>query len=197
MKTSTIKFQRIGKPAKFIPNACDYKGFLVKAYKKGTGKSEEIGFMSDGEGDSYTKYERYDDKFLPYFDTDKMTPDELATIKKAEYRDVEDVIKAGLQHTLILFAGTESYTVIDADVAKTNKIIEDKIVYFDMHHCWETGLYYYELRGKYPTEVFATMKPELSYHSEEFEEEGNWKGWYTHNLEKIEEKLKPISWTCK
>lgn len=72
----------------------------------------------------------------------------------------------------------------------------DQTVHFETYNCWETGFDYCKIRYRYPKNVFDVMRSELEYHSEEIEEEGDWKGWYflKHNKDKLKQKLQTINW---
>ncbi len=123
---TTIKFQRKGQPAKFIPNGLNYKGFLVSKYQKGVGMPIiKGGLNSYGEGETWEEYKSYRTTYRPYFDVDKMSEKEKATIKARNYKDIEDVIKDGLSHVLILFESNDRYSVVDTEVEKRKKEEEE------------------------------------------------------------------------
>lgn len=65
------------------------------------------------------------------------------------------------------------------------------------HECWETGFVYHQLYSNLPHTVFNALKPFLSYHREQIEEEGNWRGWYfmDDNKDKIEDILSKFNYT--
>lgn len=79
------------------------------------------------------------------------------------------------------------------------KVIREQVVRFIRKNDWETGFDYLTLAYKYPEDIFNVMKPFLQFHSEEIEEEGDWKGWYvirnSPDFDKLKNSLETIGWT--
>jgi len=69
----------------------------------------------------------------------------------------------------------------------------DNFAVFEKHNCWETGIDHYELRVRVPENIFKALG--LTYHDEEIEEEGDWKGWYTTDRDATRAKLESLNWT--
>lgn len=188
--------QRPGQPAKFIPNALIYKGYLVMIRPVGRGKSWEKGGMFDGEGDTWTEWERYEDVMQPLFDGAKVTEELKVRLKSLE--SIHDVFTAGMEQYLLKFGTHGGYIISNQQEEEMQQIASEKEVSFRVHNCWETGINWYQLIGRYPADVFSEMKAAgLFYHAEQEEdgEEGNWKGWcVTHNLKEIHESLARIGW---
>jgi hypothetical protein len=202
IETFTAGFKRHNQEqTKFIPNALNHKGFLVSIVSEGRGKSWEEGGMFDGEGDSWTVYERYEDVMRPYFDGVLTKKDGVENnIRNSEaHKSFEKAIELGYEKYLLRFDNTDTYEIWNSDQRRQEKFEADKWVYFIRHDCWETGIPWFQLStysGRYPTHVFAAMKPYLRYHSEQEEEEGDWKGWATtHNLNDVQEALQKIGWS--
>lgn len=191
----TIKFQRHGQQAKFIPDGLNYKGFLVGITSVGDGEAiTKGGFNEYGEGETWEEYKSYSKVYLPYFDADLMTTEEKQTIKSKNYKNVDDVIKDGLSNLLVKFETNERYIVIDTEVEKLEKQKQEEnailnkekaIVLNDAHF----GL---SLSSNLPKSVFDLIKPYGRYISareiDDFNEdmddfsrvgEGKYiKGWY-------------------
>lgn len=197
MTTFTAKFQRDGEQPRWLPNMINHKGYLVQVKEVGRGKATEKGVMtSDGDGDCWTEYERYETILRPFWDKNLMTPAETAIARTIE--TFAQAVEKGYEKYLLRIEGGADYTIVDADEAKAKKVEDDKIVYFETHPCWETGIVWYELRGRYPEHVFNAMRSILTYHSQQEEEEGDWKGWCVPgSLAYIKEALSEIGWTAK
>jgi hypothetical protein len=200
MKTTTAKVSRPDGQNKFIPNAINFKGYLSSIRKVGVGEAHECGAINAyGEGESWEEYDKYVDVNIPFFNSEKLKS--LNLLDKAKKvlttkTTIEEVIETEFEPALLKWGENEfGYKVVDSEEEKRREVIEKKEVIFTSHHCWETGLIYYQLIGRYPEDVFKAMK--LEYHNEQFEEEGEWKGWYTMSLEEVNERLKKIGWTCK
>lgn len=110
----TIKFQRAGQAAKYLPGVQNYNGYLVREHKKGVGNPiPKSGFNAFEEGEVWEEFKSYQKVYMPFFDSEKITPQEKEMIKKNNYDDIEDVIKDGLQQTLLKFECNERYSITE------------------------------------------------------------------------------------
>lgn len=154
---------------KFISNAINHNGYLA---------TEKYG----------------GDLFLAYFNIEKVKELGLETEARAlKEADVRSLVGTKFEPALIKWGDNGNGLIVQTE---DEYRIEKKQVFFEHHHCWELGLNYQQLLGKYPTEVWNLIKPLLAYHSEELEEEGDWIGWYTTNLEEVNNVLQKIGWSC-
>lgn len=200
--TFTAAFKRHNhEQIKYIPNCLNHKGYLVSIVQQGIGKSWEEGGMIEGEGDSWTVYEKYEDVMKPYFDGELCKKEGVSEkIKQSDAASsFEKAIELGYEKYLLKFGNTDEYEIWNSDERNYEKFLAEKKVLFATHDCWETGIRWFQLltiKGNYPAEVFNAMRPYLTYHSEQEEEEGEWKGWATtHNTIDIENALAKIGWT--
>lgn len=113
--------------------------------------------------------------------------DELRAMAKKDDDDIRNIIGTEYEKCLI--------TVGENEDGSTMKVVANNEVAFRIHNCWETGLNYYELRGRYEKDVFDVMRPHLAWHGCEQEEEGDWRGWYTLNIDRINKALETIGKT--
>jgi len=199
--TAKVQTPNSDKP-KYIPNCAIISGILVQVIEVGLGDPiEKGGFNSYGEGETWEEYNSYETRYRPLYNANRLTRDN----KKEEVLRYNDSFKSAFkleqlemykEYCLVLGDNGDGYFVQDAEKAKQEQVVAKKEVSFRVHNCWETGIDWYQLIGRYPENVFAVMRPFLVYHSEEVEEEGNWKGWATtHNTLDSEEALLKIGWT--
>lgn len=192
--TFTAKFQRPGQEPRYIPHAAIYNGYLVVITQQGRGRSwEEGGMTADGDGDTWTVWQRYEEVMAPRFDAVRVG---AMRSEVEKLKTVPDVIAAGMEQYLLRFGEQEGYTITNYDQEKAQEIEDKKIVEFHSHPCWETGLTWRQLAGRYPEHVFNAMRPHLYYHNEQEEEEGDWKGWAIspENPERLQAALAKIGW---
>lgn len=189
---------------RYIQNCTIVNGIIVQVIEIGVGEAIEKGGMNAyGEGETWEEYSSYETRYRPYFNANKLTRDN----KKEEVVSYNDSLKSAYkveqlqkykEYCLFLGDNGDGYFVEDTEIAKQEKIAAEKKVSFQSHLCWETGITWYQLIGRYPEDVFNKMRPFLAYHNEQEEEEGDWKGWATtHHTLDIEEALKSIGWTIK
>jgi len=202
MTTTTAKVTRNGLPSKLVHGAINYKGYLVKVHQKGIGvPTEKGGLNSYGEGDTWEEYDSYEDVYIPAFNTTLVTKNDYDLkkfMKEIDLVDIRKIIGTENESMLVKWGNNEGDLLVeDRDALLMKETEAKKEVNFTRHDCWETGFEFYQLAGRYPAEVFAAMKPELQYHSEEIEEEGNWKGWYTHDTDAVNALLNKIGWSIK
>jgi hypothetical protein len=138
-----------------------------------------------GLGSQYREY------FAPYFNTEKLTPAQMDEIRQMErlHRAESD---AQLWNRPDLLAGA----FVLGDNGNGRFVKSDQHASFCRHHCWETGLTYFELRTRVPAEVFAALRKdaELFYHDHQIEEEGDWKAWCTMDNMRAGEVLARFGW---
>lgn len=206
MKKFTAKMVRPGRQPKHIPNCIIHKGYVVSVRSVGKGKSWEEGGLFDGEGDSWTVHERYEDVMIPYFDGQALQRDGLLEEAKKVASSVEEVFAAGMEKYLLQFGEQDGYTVFDYEAEKERELHSSKTVSFIAHNDWETGLNYYQLdtfSGKYPEAVFVAMKKAgLYWHGkqEEDSEEGNWRGWCIvgeTGIQAMSAAIQPLGWSIR
>lgn len=135
------------------------------------------------------------DVFQPYFNRNLAETDgvinELKELTAKKKDDIRILDTKYLKYCLKLGENEGGIVVKTEDEMK----LENKRVSFIRHDCWETGIIYYQIDGRYPEEVFAAMRPHLQYHSQQFEEEGNWVGWYARDLNALRAALEKTGWT--
>jgi len=163
----------VGDKKKFVPGVL-FKGYLVNSLYGG-------------------------DVLVPYFNSEVLH--ELGLVDKVRAlgneAEIGSFIGSDVEPALLrLGENPHGRKVLTYDQYQLFIFNNTKIVEFITHKCWETGLIYHQLSGHYPTELFAKMKPFLSYHSEELEEEGDWKGWYISE-KGLEETLKSLGFEIK
>lgn len=105
--------------------------------------------------------------------------DEIKEMASREEDDVRTMLLSKYKPALVKFGENEGGLTLTQD----NNIL------YNTHECWETGINYYVLARQYSKDLFDLMKPLLTYHSEEIEEEGNWKGWYFTDIEAMNKIL--------
>ena len=200
MNTFLAKFTRTGQQSKYLPNMTDYQGYLVQVCTRGVGTPVEKGGMNAyGEGETWEEYPQYEDYLKPFFDNSSIPDKTTRQFIEDNYarKTVQEVIAAGMEKYLLKAAGGADYTIENEDELRQKQVDEARLVHFQVHNCWETGLNWYQLSGRYPENVFNTMKPFLHYHDKEEEEEGNWKGWCLvgeKSKENIAKALRAIDW---
>jgi hypothetical protein len=203
MITVTAKSTRANQPPKYVPNCVNHEGFMFQLAKKGYGKKTVTAYQTaDGDYDECEEFETYKDFYKPFFNQSAIPSSELDGLKAFVEKNTPDgrnLIGTKYEAWIIRWGANEGDLYVeDNDVARNEELVKNKIVYFRVHNCWETGINWFQLfthLGNYPRDVFAAMKPFLTYHSEQEEEEGNWKGWCTtHNLIDIETALNKIGW---
>ena len=120
----------------------------------------------------------------------------LQEVKDLGEVDIREIFNTKFEPALIKKGENEGGVVVltEEESRRIESHADERIVFLERHNCWETGLNYYQILGNYPKDVFATMKPLLQYHNEEFEEEGDWKGWYTHDTDGLNDALKKIGY---
>lgn len=167
------RITRTNQQPKYIPETVNENGYFVTA--------------------------RYEGEVLvPYFNSKKLEElnliDEAKALKNPE---LKNLIGTKFEIALLKWGMNEYNVFVQSDDEyRTSIVNENKTVEFQVHHCWETGLNYYQLSGRYPAEVFAIIKPVLQYHDEQMEEEGEWKGWFTFNIDAVNSRLQKIGWSC-
>lgn len=167
MKTTTVKFQRAGQPARYISSAGNYKGYLTSVRKIGVGEGREVGGMFNGEGDTWTEYDKYEERMFPYFDNFSMTEEEKKLIKAKNYNDIEQVIADGFAHTLILFARmNDKYIVEDTEQVQKKKEMEkqDKIMAGQEPIIFYTGIYGKRMETRLSADLWGKIKKYATYH---------------------------------
>lgn len=192
-----IGFKRNGENPKYLEPCIIYKGYPCRILAVGYGEKH---WVSDGIEDAWEEYENYKYVFTPFFCSVTM-PIDLQKKTKGSNISLEECLELGYEKYLIQLGDFESYSCWNETERKQHEFLEKKEVVFWQHSCWETGLMWYQLAllfgARYPENVFNVMKPFLKYHSEQEEEEGDWKGWATTNLKPIQEGLEKIGWTIK
>lgn len=197
--TKTLaKVTRPGQAPKFIPGVINFQGCLVREIKKGVGESHIVGGMFDGEGDCWEEYDNHIQFYQPFFNPDIVSKkfDRNDFKKKYADLDIREILGTSAEEFLIKWGANEGGVLVeDANALKAAEVEKEKEVVFVPQICWETGLIYYALFGRYPEEVFKQMG--LQFHKEQIEEEGEWKGWYTMNLTAVNFELNKIGWKVK
>lgn len=128
MKTFTVKFTRKNKPAKYIPNAVNYRGYLMSFLKKGVGEAVVKGTI---EGDSWEEYSRYENYYCPYFDSDLVENEEVRKkLKEIASQDGREIVGTPFERYLIKFEGTEYYSVVNHEAEKARKRKEKRELAF-------------------------------------------------------------------
>lgn len=142
--------------------------------------------------------------YKPYFNRVLVTPimqEAVSFCDSIKGKAVElSVFDRWLPYMFSLGDNEGAYKVSNADEDRKIAFLNAKKVSFIPHECWETGLIWYQLSnaGRYPRDVFEAIKPYLHFHSEQEEEEGNWKGWCFYGSDKlkaIEESLAKVGWS--
>lgn len=195
MKIAVLKE---GKQVATFTNIVERDGVIGRIMKKGAGK-KEVKYHANigGDFDEEEIYERYDE----YFDTFLMCGEKLNaagyTNKDVNDTPLEDRFTKFGEYALQMGENPGGVEVINLSEKEEQEFLENKKATFSVHQCWETGIKFYQLIGKYhlPKEVFSSLG--LRYHSEQQEdmEEGNWKGWYNNSKKEIIEGLSKHGWT--
>lgn len=172
------------------------------AKKQQQSSNPKIAYFIRGEEKRVIPYnELYDNKYLvrdvfqPYFNRTLAETDgvinELKELTSKKKDDIRTLNSKYLKYCLKMGENEGGIFI----KTKEELISEDKEVSFIRHDCWETGIIYYQLEGRYGKEIFDAMRPHLQYHAQEFEEEGNWVGWYTCDRKKVALALQKLGWT--
>ncbi len=192
METKLFLIKKEGERDVYLSNCKIIDGYLARAKRTGIGNAREVGgITSEGEGWSDTVYDNYETTYIPLFNSaaigENINKNELTKLSMSE---------AINQHPKLLFKlgeNTGGKVLWDKEEYDLQKTLSEKKVLFTWYDCWETGLRFYCLKTRVPREIFNML--ELEYHSEEIEEEGDWKGWYfVGGSEPRRKKLKEIGW---
>src|SRR5690606_6075888 len=120
IETFTAKMQRPGQPARYIPNATIYQGYVGAIPQRGVGRSwEEGGIGPGGDGDTWTVYERYGEFMQPYCDGAKVTPEIRERLKGLT--TVDEVFAAGMEDYLLKFGAQDGYVITNQDAERAEK----------------------------------------------------------------------------
>ncbi len=164
MTTTTAKCTRPGQTSKFIPNAFNFKGYLVSKSQKGVGKATEKGGMNSyGEGETWEEYDKYEDFFKPYFNNEIVVKDFDKQAFKNKYAelDVRKIIGTEAEKTLIKW-GTNVGGLLIEDVEaikeKTQAQEEKKIANKEIPIEIGDGHFGLYLRQRVPLSVFDLIK---------------------------------------
>lgn len=130
----------------------------------------------------------------PLFDAAKLSSKDQDVVRKMSNSDSLEFFS----HALLLWEGTDEYTVEVYYNYYLEEFWRKKEVVFKPHDCWETGITWYQLVGRYPDNIFNILKPFLRYHTREEEEEGEWIGWaLMHSFDEVNEALQNTEWKIK
>lgn len=177
-------------------------GHVATLEKVGRGKMTEHGALNAyGEGETWEEWERYEDVLFPLFDRVKLEKagifEQVKAVKGGA--TLEYARENGLMDYVARLGTHDGLTLENLTAQESAAFLAAKKVYFREHHCWETGIIWHELvGGRYPADVFNAMRPQLMYHAEQYEEEGNWKGWAVDHHAKmpdVKKALEKIGWT--
>ncbi len=119
LATFTAKMQRPGQEARLIPNAILYKGYVAFVRQEGRGKATEKGGMFNGEGDTWTEWEYYEEVISPVFDGHLVNaaPADLKKTLQAML-NVDAVITASMEKYLLKIGEQDGYTVSNREEEK-------------------------------------------------------------------------------
>lgn len=133
MTTTTAKCTRAGQSPKYIPNAVNFKGYLVGNSTKGVGTPiTKGGFNSEGEGEVWDEYKKYEVFYRPYFNNDIIIKkwDKEKFKKEVAELDVRQIIGTEYEISLIKFGENEGGLLVEdvEDVKnKTEAVLQDQI----------------------------------------------------------------------
>lgn len=165
IQTFTAKMQRPGQQPRYIPNATIWNGYVVSVTKAGRGKSWDEGGMFNGEGDTWTVWERYEEILKPYFDGTKVAADGVRD-KLEKLETAQDVIAAGMGKYLLRFGEQEGYTIVNNDEEAFKKEAQHEAEVADKKHPIPIAFGYFGIRigEKIPAADWQKIKHLATYH---------------------------------
>jgi len=190
-----LSAKRAGKPPKTVRNCFVEKGKIGRYFEVGVGEPKTIGGIDGHTGEGWTEevYDRHETKRQPLFNRDLIQELGLKDKDTVGLTFGEAVADERISQAMLVMGENKGGLLCeDYEELKRREVEEKKEVLFNPHNCWETGLNWYQLVTRVPKEVFSAMG--LRYHSEQEEEEGEWRGWYTMDYKEVSGKLEAIGW---
>lgn len=201
VQTFTARITRDGQQPRDLPNCVTLPGgYLAKVEKQGRGKKTERGGLNAfGEGETWEEWESYEDVIVPIFDRGLLESAGLyETLSKRKSPTIRECQEKGWMQYVLRIGRYNGVEVVNRTEQREQDFLAAKKVTFQSHYCWETGITWYQLIGRYPTEVFSAIRPYLMYHAEQYEEEGNWKGWavgHHATMPDVVAAIEKVGWT--
>jgi hypothetical protein len=185
-QTFTAKFIIPNKNPQYIPNCTIYRNKVVQVYQKGVGESWEEGGMFNGEGDTWTVYEKYVEAYRPYinstlFQKNNITMDEVKDILE---KDQDNAFTDNRIYNCLFELGENpnGYVVInkDEEEERANEKKQEKISNKEEDITFSSGVFGNVITKRLPRNVWEIVKPYGTYHkgNEEDEEWAEDIGYY-------------------
>lgn len=199
----TIQVTRAGEPPKQRPNCIELPGgYVAMLRSEGRGKMTEAGAMNHyGEGETWEEWEYYEDVIQPLFDRALTDAAGMTETLRTAKTDLASCQENGWMQYVLRLGNHNGVEVINLDAVREQQFLADRAVAFQAWPCWETGITWYQMVGeRVPDEVFKAMRPLLTYHAEQVEEEGNWRGWcidHHGKMPDLEAALARVGWRVK